>query len=100
MTKYEDLPMSVDPTHFRRITEELTRLRTALAESEAMRGRQMKTIDEMRGTIRVLGEEVAEWQKVLDGVTQYDGDRYTLLREKIKARNADPAARAAVEGKQ
>lgn len=82
---------------------ELTRLRTALAESEAMRGRQMKTIDEMRGTIRVLGKECRatrlERERFFDKSSHAEwAESVRLAGEAIMSTNADPAARAAVEG--
>ena len=89
--------------HIETMTAELTRLRTALAESEAMRGRQMKTIDEMRGTIRVLGKECRatrlERERFFDKSSHAEwAESVRLAGEAIMSTNADPAARAAVEG--
>ena len=91
------------------VDAELTRLRTALAESEAMRGRQMKTIDAMRGTIRVLGKECRAWRDSEHArhsvECEYQGDPYcgACAKEKTVAQcsaavDSDPAARAAMEG--
>jgi len=66
---------------------------TALAESEAMRGRQMTTIDEMRRALDRM--RFAYLNK--DADCPHDFEK-SALAEAARLLGTDPAARAAVEG--
>ena len=82
MTHYNELPMSISPAQFKKICDEN---------------------DALREAVRVLGEECAAWSRWFVEAEGYDDDTFRaivplLVKSVWEATNANPIARAAVEG--